>query len=79
MCISDAQQTAFPPSLGALFNPYKSSVPLLGYYDASVVVCALMSEGIETQQHDARKPLTAADLADLGAFGIVVNIRSPVR
>ncbi len=44
------------PDLGTFFNAYRSSVPFLGNFDASVIVVALQREGFEVSQHDRRKP-----------------------
>eukprot|EP00045_Choanoeca_perplexa_P000270 m.13605 g.13605 ORF g.13605 m.13605 type:complete len:255 (-) comp10187_c0_seq1:100-864(-) len=64
------------PQFGRWTSPYKSSVPYVGYYDASVVVTALMERGLELQQHDSRKPFDGSKLASDKFYGLIFNVRS---
>lgn len=42
------------PAFGTFFNPYKSAVPYLGNFDATVVLTALHESGWDVAQHDRR-------------------------
>eukprot|EP00730_Choanoeca_flexa_P017803 TRINITY_DN8609_c1_g1_i3.p1 TRINITY_DN8609_c1_g1~~TRINITY_DN8609_c1_g1_i3.p1 ORF type:complete len:259 (+),score=40.41 TRINITY_DN8609_c1_g1_i3:191-967(+) len=64
------------PQFGRWSSPYKSSVPYMGYYDASVVVTALYQRGLELQQHDARHAFPTSCLLAQDFYGLVLNIRS---
>eukprot|EP01147_Barroeca_monosierra_P001284 gene1284-4490_t len=57
---------------GRLFSPYKSAIPGIGNYDASVIIVALRLRGFDVQQHDNRKPLTES-CCQWPVVGIVVN------
>jgi len=41
--------------LSAWVPQYRSALPGIGNYDASVLLVALARQGLECQQHDARK------------------------
>lgn len=61
---------------GSFFHPYRSVIPHLGNYDASVVILALSKYNIELRQHDRRRPLASLALDDQNLVGLLINHRS---
>ncbi|EGD79714.1 hypothetical protein PTSG_13269 [Salpingoeca rosetta] len=66
-------KTVLPAIRGSFFNPYKSPIPGIGNYDASVIVAALNEQGFDMEQHDLRKPL-GGDACAWPVVGAIVNM-----
>eukprot|EP00051_Salpingoeca_urceolata_P013746 m.174032 g.174032 ORF g.174032 m.174032 type:complete len:242 (-) comp17883_c0_seq2:9-734(-) len=64
------------PAISGWLSPYKSSIPGLGNYDASVVVAALLTADVEVQQFDRRKGASAIPFSEDSLAGLLVNVPS---